>query len=671
MNFCLILFSVEIAPSVNKLVEDDKCYYDIIVALDLDCMSYNENPAMFNFAKSLVNDIFNRFSKSRNIIANQGALRLGIVGFTDRLVIQMNLFEMSSLDGRLNAKKKALKAIEDLTNAQLSRQSNKSYFLHVFGWLSQLFDNRSHKGRELFIISNMVADPLDNRDWEPEDLQKLQSLKRRHFSDINIHTIAVNDQCDFNTRSSSWHEDCSYFKAFAVVEDNEVAKRQYRDGTRPVLVPSNYFRSASRRSDFSTFYRATLDKIDTDLSKDNLKKCRPHAITDCECAARVHLDCDVCEVGGAGPTGDVGPSGEAGPPGLPGLPGECGPAGPQGSRGFKGALGIDGVKGLPSPSPPDARSGRPGETGATGQKGNRGDQGLRGPDGQSGATGRPGRAGDPGATGSQGGPGQGGLRGERGQDGLTGDSGVKGAAGKNAIDHLRANKAAALADMKQRIKETVKDPNFKARVKAMSQQFVGLGNNGKTFVDCKDCDLPVCDPLPEPKCLTCETKHEVVLAVDNSQSVKNDEEVHQSINNVDEFFDELYSTNATGNAMFVHFASRLQTDAVVRIEPNDAVTYYNFTNWRDNPYQLPPRITTSSLVDTEDNWNKEKAKKYLKEFPFHENRYGEPVQPMERHWKFHNDNDVTNWQHYTKVRKRQAEGSRQSKFIVCNKLEYY
>ena len=666
-----VSFSVNFVAPANKLTSGDICYYDIIIALDLDCMSYNENPAMFNFARSLVRDIFDRFSRGRNIIANQGALRLGIVGFTDRLVIQMNLFEMSSMEGRLNAEARAYEAIEDLRNAQLSRQSNKSYFLHVFGWLSQLFDSRSHKNRELFIISNMVADPLSNGDWEDEDLRKLQRLKSRHFADTRIHTIAVNDQCDFSARTSDWHEDCSYFKAFAVVDDNPEAKRQYNDGSRRVLVPSKYFRSASRRSDFATFYKSTLDRVDVDLSDINLEKCRadpPKAIANCQCASRVHLDCDVCEVGGAGPTGDRGPAGEAGPPGLPGLPGDCGPAGLQGNRGETGRAGPDGVKGLPSPSPPVARSGTPGETGSPGLQGKKGEQGAKGPDGQRGADGRRGQVGNPGDTGTQGDPGRPGLQGERGQDGLTGDAGVQGDAGRNAIDNLRANVLAVKADMKRRLKEAVKDPNFKARVKAMSQQFVGLGNNGKTFVKCKDCDQPVCDPIPQPQCPKCETKHEVVLAVDNSQSVRNDEEVFHSINNVSGVFDNLYTNvSTTGNAMFVHFASRLQVDAVVRIDLNDAVTYYNFTNWREFPNRLPPRKTTDSLVDTETGWNREKAKKYLREFPFHTNRYGEAIEPMERKWLFHNDADVYNWPQYTGVRKQQALRTTRSKFTrkIC------
>ena len=657
--------------AAGSIPDGHLCYYDIVLALDMDCLAYNENIDMFDFAKLMVSDLFQRFRYDRNIIINHGAIRLAIVGFTNELIIQMNLFEMSSLDGRQEAEQKAKDAIEDLRNAQLSRQSNKSHFLHVFGHFSRLFDARSHKVRELIIVSNMMADSLSSKDWSDEDLERLTKVKNDHFSDTIIRTVAVNDPCDFSRRFGRWQEDCSYFKAFEVIEDNTFARNQYRNRNRKVLVPnarvSPYTDKDEIEAEYRVFYDDILDKIDADLSDDNLKKCRvepPVQIEDCECATRAHLECHLCEIGGAGPPGPKGPDGEQGPPGLAGLMGSCGDPGYVGTPGIPGEKGLTGKRGLPGPAAPKPRVGSPGDNGFDGAQGRQGNAGGQGKPGQAGPEGRRGLVGNEGTAGSEGPKGQTGLDGEEGQGGPTGSAGKKGTTGKSALDQLRkADRTELKKDMMRRLKKASQDPAVRTQIKVMSQRYVGLGNDGKSFCDCKECDQVTCDPIPAEKCPDCEIKHDVVVALDNSNSVKKtvDEEpsTYQEMNNPDLILGEdngIYPEGVSGNVMFVRFASRLQTDAVIEVgEDKNQCTYHDYTVWRENGQgALPPRKLKDPKVVTGQKMSQSSASDKLETFGLQRNEYGELIDTMERTWQFYDDNKVPGWATYNGNRKIRA-----------------
>ena len=165
------------------------CYYDVILALDLDCADFNENPVIGDFAVELVDTIFGKFEN--RII--DGAIRIGIVGFHSELEIAMNLFELSSHEGRSKAHENAHNAIKDLQSFALSRRNYKtSSFIDTFQNLAALFDARDHKVRELYIISNASPGQFTKGDWSEADLDRLKQIKSDSYSDIIIRTVPVN-----------------------------------------------------------------------------------------------------------------------------------------------------------------------------------------------------------------------------------------------------------------------------------------------------------------------------------------------------------------------------------------------------------------------------------------------------------------------------------------------
>ena len=165
------------------------CYYDVVLALDLDCADFNENPVIGDFAVELVDTVFGKFE---NRIL-EGAIRIGIVGFHSELEIAMNLFELSSHEGRSKAHENAHNAIKDLQSFALSRRNYKtSSFIDTFQNLAALFDARDHKVRELYIISNASPGQFTKGDWSEADLNRLKQIKSDSYSDIIIRTVPVN-----------------------------------------------------------------------------------------------------------------------------------------------------------------------------------------------------------------------------------------------------------------------------------------------------------------------------------------------------------------------------------------------------------------------------------------------------------------------------------------------
>ena len=165
------------------------CYYDVILALDLDCADFNENPVIGDFSTELVDAIFDQFEDQ----VLGGAVRIGIVGFHSELEIAMNLFELSSHEGRSKAHENAHNAIKDLQSFALSRRNYKtSSFIDTFQNLAALFDARDHKVRELYIISNASPGQFTKGDWSEADLNRLKQIKSDSYSDITIRTVPVN-----------------------------------------------------------------------------------------------------------------------------------------------------------------------------------------------------------------------------------------------------------------------------------------------------------------------------------------------------------------------------------------------------------------------------------------------------------------------------------------------
>lgn len=206
------------------------------------------------------------------------------------------------------------------------------------------------------------------------------------------------------------------------------------------------------------------------------------------------VDNDVCV---EGPVGPEGPRGEQGPVGMSGLPGMCGADGIDGERGDRGQQGQTGVKGLPGPNPPKGRPGRRGDDGADGAEGQKGRQGadstVRGKPGVTGRPGPPGRTGPKGYRGDAGPPG---LSGVDGQPGETGRPGMRGQRGRDAlpIDEYQISQ-----DIDRRLDALIanmeREPVFDS-LAAIASRFVGLGNNGRSFCDCENCDREDCGPVP-------------------------------------------------------------------------------------------------------------------------------------------------------------------------------
>ena len=73
------------------------CSYDIMIAIDLACIDFEENPVVTTFAKGLISDIFGAVGRDR--LQNERVLRIGVVGFHSEVVIAMNFFEMSTYQG--------------------------------------------------------------------------------------------------------------------------------------------------------------------------------------------------------------------------------------------------------------------------------------------------------------------------------------------------------------------------------------------------------------------------------------------------------------------------------------------------------------------------------------------------------------------------------------------
>ena len=54
-------------PNKNLTIPDNViCSYDVMIAIDLECIDFNENPVVVSFAKQLIRDVFRAARDCKN-----------------------------------------------------------------------------------------------------------------------------------------------------------------------------------------------------------------------------------------------------------------------------------------------------------------------------------------------------------------------------------------------------------------------------------------------------------------------------------------------------------------------------------------------------------------------------------------------------------------------------
>ena len=485
-----------IQPASRTVPEHVMCNYDIIVALDLDCIDYVENPVIGHFAQTLINDIFVEIETAFNNHVNEGAVRVGIIGFHAEIEIAMNLFQMSSIAGLQAARAEAQKSIDRLLQYAATRRDFKTMsFTDIFRTLSTFFDARTNKVRELIIVTNALPARFHKGDWTQAGLNTLRTIKAEYFQSINIRAVAVNEACTFQMKYGGYMEDCAYFSALSVIDSyssyNSVINAD-------VLCPAPFPCPTENPNWRRLFYDAFLDRMKVDLtSMEYMEWCHPKPMPPqfCGCVMRGHLECchSTTMPGDAGPPGHPGIPGPYGPPGLMGPPGKPGPDGAD--NGPPGPPGPPGIPGLPvDPKPikvygPPGIRGEPGKPGIPGINGEPGQDGLPGPAGEGGVTGDAGFPGGPGS------PGRVGLPGPPGPCGPPGAPGMQGQPGLNHI-LIELTPGALTPEMEEMFFEKMthffegeRAGIHKATIRSFGERFVGLGNNGKSFCECSTCSV--------------------------------------------------------------------------------------------------------------------------------------------------------------------------------------
>ena len=551
----------------------------------------------------------------------------------------MNLFELSTIDGRASAQADAIKAINDLQSFALSRRNYKtSSFRDTFESLATLFDARQHKVRELIIITNASPGQYAKGDWSDGDLARLAEIKRESYHDINIRTVPVNKKCQFMQGGRrSYHEDCAYFRALETIDSFPTTY----DRSTEVLCPSIPCSFNGRTTKYYAGLISGMNQHLVQAQSDYEKYCtaKPTPPQQCACTARGHIQC--CYEGATdGDVGPQGPPGADGPPGPSGLIAGPGPSGPPGQRGVQGRPGPPGIKGLPAPKPEGSgRDGQPGEPGMPGRDGSPGTPGDQGPPGLEGPVGRPGSPGPDGLVGPPGSPGIKGLEGEDGPCGPTGNTGSPGAAGSSAFDEL-SDLPSLKSNMKLRMKAFVGNQANVARLGTMAERYIGLGNNGKSFCTCKNCFEPdiIVPPPPAGDCVNCNKPASMVVVTDNSKSVTDDYEMHDELKDVTADFTDVWykpyqdstAAGAESSALFCRFSNRLQVDAKMTTNgQSKAVTYYDFGN-AHGPGKLPPH--SDNAVNQTPGLGVTAAKSKLTARLGAETRFGEPMPVGEEKW---------------------------------------
>ena len=87
-----------------SLGDEVTCSYDVIIAIDLDCMNEREQPSIKQFAYQFIEDILSNVQHIEG-----GYVRVGVIGFHSEIIIGMNLYVMSFEQGREKARSKILR----------------------------------------------------------------------------------------------------------------------------------------------------------------------------------------------------------------------------------------------------------------------------------------------------------------------------------------------------------------------------------------------------------------------------------------------------------------------------------------------------------------------------------------------------------------------------------
>merc|ERR1711962_1127484 len=95
--------TVRISTKVPEVPSDVTCNYDVVVAIDLECIDNEENSVVSFFVTNLINDIFAEIEavikanelKMKSRLDMDPSVRVAIVGFHKDIEVEYNLYQMS------------------------------------------------------------------------------------------------------------------------------------------------------------------------------------------------------------------------------------------------------------------------------------------------------------------------------------------------------------------------------------------------------------------------------------------------------------------------------------------------------------------------------------------------------------------------------------------------
>lgn len=559
--------------TLHTLEEGVPCSYDVIIAIDLDCVNERETPFIKTFANQFLDDLF-----AETKFIHDGYLRVGVIGFHSEIIVGMNLFVMSFIDGRAKAHEAAKTAIDELTMFAESKLNFKTAsFTEMYNQIASLFESREHKTRELLIITN-ASPGLQNKAWRSSALQQLTNIRNERYKSIHVTAVAVNHGC---TNSRYYQEDCSYTSALAIIDAN---------------FNGNYIMQTSSQYEWKTFYDPMIIQMNEDI-EDIIANMRcevpPPTMVPCACTARVEL-CANTEVipdptpGPPGPRGPPGPPGmagligPAGPTGRPGGPGTPGSRGPPGNPGSPGSPGVNGNHGPDGANGPDGVPGKPGKSGRPGNAGAHGSPGRRGARGPAGSPGGPGSAGSPGSPGSQ------------GECGPPGTPGARGRSGVNKIETELNNPSQVLSDVFDMMDKVLNRQDVQATLASTARVFIL--NEHLCPCESKNCNClttpppqpPQHTPPPHVACDNCRPHQNTILFADNSRSMTDDSQKRTNSAEImgtwasqviQHYVDDIAQSgdNSRHELLVTRFSGRFQLEARVTAQ-NNMVTYNDFAN---------------------------------------------------------------------------------------------
>ena len=164
------------------------CQYDLIIAIDLDCVNEQAAPAIQSFATEIIDDLIDEIFSQQEYV-EIGFIRVGIIGFENSLHIPMPLIEMSLDNESFN---KAFLAIKTLISIARNKANQESAsFTQMFSLIPALFDARNNKSRQLILVTN-AGPGLRHPGWSQYALADLAPMRQELYRGIEVTAIAVN-----------------------------------------------------------------------------------------------------------------------------------------------------------------------------------------------------------------------------------------------------------------------------------------------------------------------------------------------------------------------------------------------------------------------------------------------------------------------------------------------